>query len=59
MPWVLVFFVGSLTGSYVAPVTIPMASEKLCQVSLEKLKAMYKETQAANYAVAGACIQTK
>ena len=59
MPWVLVFFVASLSGADVAPVTIPMASQKLCEDALEKLKSMYQQTQSTHYAVTGECLQVK
>jgi hypothetical protein len=59
MPWVLVFFVASLTGANVAPVTIPMASEKLCTEALSKLNSLYQQTESTHYAVAGQCVQTK
>jgi hypothetical protein len=59
MPWVLVFFVASLAGANVAPITVPMASEKLCRQSLEKLIAMYQKTESTHYAVAGECLQVK
>jgi hypothetical protein len=59
MPWVLVFFVASLTGAGVAPLTIPMASEKLCKEALEKLKRTYVESEPVHYQIAGQCIQVK
>jgi hypothetical protein len=59
MPWVLVFFVASLSGADVAPITIPIASEKLCREALEKLTSMYKETDSIHYAIAGQCVQVK
>jgi hypothetical protein len=59
MPWVLVFLVASLSGANVAPVTVPMASEKLCKEALEKLKGMYQQTESTHYAVTGECLQVK
>jgi hypothetical protein len=59
MPWVLVFFVASLTGADVAPVTIPMASEKLCNESLDKLNHLYQQTESTHYAIAGQCLHVK
>jgi len=59
MPWVLVFFVASLSGANVAPVTIPMASEKLCKEALDKLKRMYLETESTHYGIAGQCVQVR
>ena len=42
MPWVLVFFIASVSN--VTPVTVPMANEKLCRDAVEQLKAAYQKT---------------
>ena len=59
MSWILVYFVASLTGASVAPVTVPMASEKLCKEGLDKLNSLYQQTESTHYLVAGQCLQVK
>ena len=51
MPWVLVFFIASVSN--VTPVTVPMANEKLCRDAVEQLKAAYQKTQSVNYLARG------
>jgi len=61
MAWMLVFFVVGLSAgnSTVTPVVIPMASEKLCNQAMSKLKDVYQQAQAVHNGVTGECIQVK
>jgi len=61
MDWILIFFVVSLTATdkVVSPVTVPMATEKLCDEAKAKLTEDYKQTQSVNFMVVGECLKVR
>ena len=60
MEWMLVFVIVSMTSDRVAsPITVPMATEKLCEEAKAKLTEAYKNTQPANFYVVGECLKVQ
>jgi hypothetical protein len=61
MPWMLVFVFASVSNvsNVATPVTVPMATEKLCKEAVIKLKDAYKQMQSVNYVVLGECLQVR
>lgn len=60
MEWMLVFVIVSMTSDRVAsPITVPMATEKLCDEAKAKLMEAYKKTQPENFFVVGECLRVR
>jgi hypothetical protein len=61
MDWMLVFIIASLTmtDKVVSPITVPMATEALCNEAKTKLTEAYKQTHSANFMVLGECLKVR
>jgi len=60
MEWMLVFVIVSLTSDRVAsPITVPVATEKLCEEAKVKLEEAYKKTQPEHFYVVGECVKVR
>jgi hypothetical protein len=61
MGWVLIFILASVTETdkVVSPITVPMATEKLCEEAKTKLTEAYKRTESPNFLIVGECLKVR
>lgn len=61
MDWMLVFIIASLTTTdkVVTPITVPMATEQLCNEGKARLTEAYMKTQSPNFLVVGECLKVR
>ena len=61
MDWLLFVILASTSSAdkAVIPITVPVATEQLCNAARSKLADTYKKSQAANFAFISECIQVR
>ena len=61
MDWLLIVVLASTSSAdkFVSPITVPVATEQLCNAARAKLLDTYKRSQAANFMFISECLQVR
>jgi hypothetical protein len=61
MNWMFIFIIASstTTDKVVTPITVPMATERLCEAAKTKMMALYQKTQSTNFLAVAECLQVR